>query len=800
MLTFLRRPLYVLSNKIRRNNPEKITEEKWVADFSKSENSPFDIKSESSYNAYQSRGSLTLGLKKKNCIAWVETPEHEYQDQIIEAKIRLDSMGGYAAAGLMFRIIDDGTYYLALVSSKGYFRLDVVRNSAPQPLIGWTEVPGFDAHTNTICIIAYGAGLVFLINGRWAAETSDDTVSSGRLGFALASYDSEDNTEDRPALAETAEPEYTCRAWLESLSVDSRIGTVEEQFRKWENSAEISAESRLHLAETFAALGNAAKALDQITRAWARREEAARSVTATYTEMRSRKELLLACRMAFALEQYAEAGEYIDACIEQGTGNAEGKEALAEKARILGELQKHEALRDFMAENSEKIEMNASLYALLARSCRKLDEYEPAAAAWDSAFELDKENGVFAANAAEAWELAGNKEEALKRLLEAGRLFMRQDNRRELAALVPKLVILGAQNHEARALAGKWAFSVEDYDRAEMEFAAAEDIRRAQKPKPAPDPAVSYLRGLILSIKEKYRQANRFFEEAVCLAPDYGLFRFKLAENRVLLAEGAYYPGLAQDLESAVNLAGGDTAESSAELANQAGALLLKTGDFENAGVFFDKALAAFPDNVIYLSNQVSCLMALGLYDEAGELLTHARLRQPSPALSELIAQVSAGQNPFFGNQALPVKRIAAAVKKPAAPPKTAVTRKPAAKKEKAAAKKETAAKTERTVKTGRTVTVKTNKAAATKKEAAIKAGKAAAPKPKTAAKKQSSAPKSAAAAKKEIAVKAGKPAAAKKAVVAEKAAPAKKKPSPKTEQTASTSKRGPLKQTAKKK
>ncbi|GHV95955.1 hypothetical protein AGMMS50293_22750 [Spirochaetia bacterium] len=647
MLTFLKRPLYVLSNKIRRNNPENITEEKWIADFSKPNNSPFDIKSESLYNAYLSNSSLVLDLKKTNCIAWVETPEHHYQDQVIEARFRLDSLGGYAAAGLMFRVADDGTYYLALVSSKGYFRLDAVKDNSPQPLIGWTEAAGFNGKDVSLGIIAYGAQLIFFINGRWCAETSDATISGGRLGFALASYEGESDA----ALAE-----ISCRAWLDFLSVDSRISAVEESVNKWSNSPEITAESRLHLAETFAAMGADTEALTQIGKAWERREDAARSVMATYTEMRTRRELLLAARMAFRLERYSEADEYIDACLEQGVDTPEGKEALAEKAKILGELNKFAELKDFMLKHLSGMSEDSGLYALLANAHWKMNEYEPAAMAWDKAFELEKENGIYAVNAANAWELLGKNDKALERFLEAGGIFLRQDNHGELVVLVPKLISLGDQNWAARALAGKWAFSIEDYDRAETEFAASERVRRTLKPKPASDPAVSYLRALILILKGKHKEAARFLEEAVRLAPDYGLFRFKLAENRMLLCGDVYDPELAEDLQTALNLMSDDI-----EMTNYAGTLLLRTGDCESAGDFFNKALAVDPDNVEYLSNQVSCLMACGLFNQAGELLAQARLRKPSPGLNDLIEQVNSGINPFFKDGVVPAQPSAAA-------------------------------------------------------------------------------------------------------------------------------------------
>ena len=130
----LKRPLHILSGRLRRKyQPAEWMKEKLTADFSKPEKSCFDIKPEISFYANlekspftmegkpSKKGALLIGLKKKNSMAWVETADRVYVDQTIEARFHFDSLGGYCAAGLMFRVIERGTYYLALISSKGYF-------------------------------------------------------------------------------------------------------------------------------------------------------------------------------------------------------------------------------------------------------------------------------------------------------------------------------------------------------------------------------------------------------------------------------------------------------------------------------------------------------------------------------------------------------------------------------------------------------------------------------------------------------------------------------------------------------
>jgi len=486
-----KRSLNLFSNKLSRE-PAKLMKERWIADFSKPERSCFDIKSEISYNAYLDKGSLFLGLKKKNCMAWLETADRVYVDHIINASFHFISPGGYCAAGIMFRIADSGNYYLALVSTKGYFRLDVVNNKVPRPLTGWTEAPGLDEQGANLCIIAHGDHFIFMLNGRWIAEARDASVPGGHLGFALVSYDARDSEElDDPPHEQMSELREgcVCQSWLDFISVDSNPGAVEAEYLKWSGNVEISAESRLRLAESFAALERFDAAYDQILKAWKQRENAARSVTATFSEMRTRAELIFAARMAHMIGQYTVAEECINESLALGEDGQEGLEALAEKAKILNSLERYSELAAFLPGYIKRLEAEAdeglpSLYALYGVACWNLENYKTAAEAWDKAFKLNSLNGLYAANAANAWEALGRSKEALRRRLAAGKCFLEQKDFVELGALVPKLLTAGQKNREVHALVGKWAYNTGDLELAQAESALADTAIKKTRSKP----------------------------------------------------------------------------------------------------------------------------------------------------------------------------------------------------------------------------------------------------------------------------------------------------------------------------
>ena len=708
MFGFLKKLLGLFSRKKKDEaGPDEIVEEQWTADFaSKPSRFRFSLVSETAYRAFiQKTGgnsALALELYKTSFIAWTEDPLYRYRDLTIRGRISLATQG-YGAAGFMFRMVDERTCYMALVSNRGYFRLDALRNGMPLTLAGWTEAPGFERSASKpevdfvefdLEITAYGSGLLVLVNGEWAAELSDSSLSEGRVAFCAAAYRGGASTSDSPAL----------RAALNAFSLDSR---VEEAGRRCEQCAgEAPPANRTRLAETFTALGHAAPALVQLRRAWESRTAAA--------ELRPSGELLLGAKLAMALNQWDEAED----CIEEGLrcGSLSG-EFYSLKADFLYVRGRYDELTAFAAETSPESFGNLpALYNLLGHAAFNAGDYGEAAKAYDRAFEAGGEkdkNGLTAKNAANAWELAGGKKAALDRYIEAGRIFLAQNLYEELGLIVPKLRVLGYGDWEAHALAGKWAFGIENWTEAQRELDLAEKLRD-KNPGAKPDPAVLYLKALLLIRNDRRAKALLLLEEAARLAPDYPLFRFRLAENRFLMNEssGASDPDVMTDLEAALKagrdegelygwvhnfaaqlaLSRGDTVQAAGHLenaasvlgeapavrvnravsffinnrfdkaleilestteedpqglmANCAGNLLVRAGRFEEADPWYKKALAAAPDNRQYRCNRASCLIELACFGEADNVLTSFQ-GEPSPEMLELIAFVAVKKGEF---------------------------------------------------------------------------------------------------------------------------------------------------------
>ena len=712
-----------LSTRLSHQKPESeyITEEKWIADFSKDKHTRFDIKSESSFdvslrrNTFSPGHSLVLGLKKTSCIAWTEAPDHRYRDLVISGSIRIDALGGYGAGGMMFRMVDNETYYSFLISNKGYFRLDVVRNGMPFPLVGWTELPLFTGallnpdQSIDFTIIAYGSHIVILLRDQWAAEVNDSSILEGTICFAAASYEPGDLS--YTVIREADSIIYNTEVFLESLTVTSHISKVSGLYQKWNDSPDIDAKARLRLTETFTAMAQYNAAYVQLSAAWA-----------VPGYKKTQAELLLAGRLAQFLGRLADAEAYIGQCLEAGPESPEGKEALTEMAKILNAGERYGELANYCTEALKIKASDPMLWNLQGHAYWSLKKNKKAAAAYDKAFEADPKNGLFAKNAANVCDIMGLKGEALKRYLMAGKAFLQAANYNDLGLLAPKLVSLGKDDWEARSLAGKWAFAVEDWKMAEGEFARAEKLRKSKRPKPKKDGAQVFLEALLLVRQGKRREALPLFEEAVSLAKDYALFHFRLAENLFLLDDNPDDPKMLQELEAALTLSqkynetdsareneglegwinnlaaqialkkgnltkaakhleraasilgelpavlvnravlfflqgsldkalellDGDKQEDpEGVLANCAGNLLVRVKRFEEADERYRRALEAGPNNVEYLCNRASCLIELGYYGEADQLLAKAHTINPSPDILEMISYIAVKKGEF---------------------------------------------------------------------------------------------------------------------------------------------------------
>jgi tetratricopeptide (TPR) repeat protein len=202
------------------------------------------------------------------------------------------------------------------------------------------------------------------------------------------------------------------------------------------------------------------------------------------------------------------------------------------------------------------------------------------------------------------------------------------DNYDDLGIIVPKLLSLGAGSAEAHGLAGKWAFGIEDWNMARTELDTALALGKRKRTKGAEAAAVIYLKALLLIREGKREAALPLLEEAVSLE-DYGLFRFKLAENRFLLGDNPDDPLLRSDLEAALALD-----PNNGWINNFAAQLCLRKGDLENAAGYLENAAASLGDVSAIRMNRAELLSLKGSLKEALKILEADKAEDPDGTLA----------------------------------------------------------------------------------------------------------------------------------------------------------------------
>ncbi len=590
-------------------NTDSLREERWSTDFPSPRNARFREELEENYRSRFSHNSYELEVLKKNTIVWTENSWYRYTDLRVETVLSFHG-SAYAAAGLLFRYSDDRDYYSILVSTKGLFRLDAVFNGSPMPLIAWTEFGApVSAHTHVkIRLIVLGDRICVIINDAWAGEVTDNTHSSGRIALAAADY---------------GEPGAVTVKFLH-LRLDSRPVDVEADFVRWNSYIKIDPKARIRLAETFLASNQALSALVQLKRAWKQSRDTGNSVAAGEMGNRSPKELLLAADCALRLSLIPEAEEYLDRCVEADPESDEAHKALAEKAKLLYLANRFAELREHSEAALSFFPADPSLWNLLGHAFWNLGAWTKSAEAYDKALFLDPKNGLLANNAARALERSGDPTAAFDRYMKAGNAFLASESYNDLALSLARLSDLDHDNFAARALAGKYAFALGDWNKAENELAEADRLFREKSrgKKIGFDATIPYLRGLLRTRMGKREEAIPYFRQAIELEPTFTTFRFRLTESLFLIGSNPSDPELMRELQSALAVGPEDP-----WLANLAAQIFLARGDHEEAARYVEKAARLLPNEPAVQANKAELSYLRGETENALAILDY----QPNP-------------------------------------------------------------------------------------------------------------------------------------------------------------------------
>ncbi|MEW5816931.1 MAG: tetratricopeptide repeat protein [Spirochaetota bacterium] len=642
--------------KKKKPDVDEIVFEKWETNFSRPKQNRFVEEDKEVYSAAIVKNGLELRLKRKNLFAWTNDELYRYRDFCLEADICLADTNGYAAGGVLLRYINDENYYYFLVSSKGYYRYDLVFNGNPISLINWTEIPFPIAHSFSLRIIAHGDFFLFFVDDEWVGEIENEGIDAGGVAFAGQNYDEQDQVVIR----------------LERFSIESRPLEVEIHYSRWNSYIPINPAYRIHFARYLYKQGQFSAAVVQL-------KKAARGKKLTADEYL----LLGECFINLGLNQ--EALSSMDKALEI---NTESRDAVIGKGNLLYGLNRFMDLRNFLKENIERNADSSVLWNLFGNAEYMLGNWSEAAESYRKAVEIEGEMPIFSLNAAKALEKAKRYGEALDFYLKAARLLFQQEAYDDIAAIEERIWALDPDNLDIWAIKGKILFHEGNLKAAKSAFSRV--LSAGYK-----DSSVSFLMGLIFAKEWDRREAERFFLDAVTLEPDFPLYWYRLAENRFLLGEapgdalekslslapedpwvlnlaGQYYLSVknlekAEDyltravqhapdeLVIALNLSEvrfqrGDlpgafqvfkNREENPRIYNQKGNCLARIGKFQEAAAEYEKALKMEPDNPDFLENCAAVCIQTDMINRGEELLVRLLNLHPSASAYNLIGNIA---------------------------------------------------------------------------------------------------------------------------------------------------------------
>src|SRR5258706_1435026 len=159
-------------------------------------------------------------------IQWIRLSEKFYTDFYISAETHEINNTPIGDSGIIFREDKNGNHYYFAVKPSGSFFVSIYYNEK------WTDLISSNysefiqqKEPNQLTVWAKGSHFIFFINGHYVGETTDDQISTGKIGIAVGLYDAStqstfefDNIELRsPAPPATATPTLNLTATQQVL-------------------------------------------------------------------------------------------------------------------------------------------------------------------------------------------------------------------------------------------------------------------------------------------------------------------------------------------------------------------------------------------------------------------------------------------------------------------------------------------------------------------------------------------------------------------------------------------------------
>ena len=142
-------------------------------------------------------GRYSISVRQANAQVWSSFGE-SVGDGTVEIDLLFRPNSPPLAAGLMFRMQNDRQFYLASLSSDGFYALDARDKDGWHSLIEWTRDQAIDTRggVNRLKIVTSANLISLYLNDKLLSQTTDGAFARGGLALSVTTYDQANVTVD----------------------------------------------------------------------------------------------------------------------------------------------------------------------------------------------------------------------------------------------------------------------------------------------------------------------------------------------------------------------------------------------------------------------------------------------------------------------------------------------------------------------------------------------------------------------------------------------------------------------------
>lgn len=136
-----------------------------------------------------SNGEFHWGMNSKQSLASYKTISADYSDFLATVTARVDNEGD-TAIGIVFRLSNIGKYTFVINPANQTYRISQYLDGNWERIVDWTTSSAINKNeTNQLSVIGKGTEYTVYINSKEVDQFSDNTFTSGKIGFMVNMFD-----------------------------------------------------------------------------------------------------------------------------------------------------------------------------------------------------------------------------------------------------------------------------------------------------------------------------------------------------------------------------------------------------------------------------------------------------------------------------------------------------------------------------------------------------------------------------------------------------------------------------------